>query len=198
MSEIRDVHLNFSGWTEWLRALSATGRSIAVQQATLQAFNAELQQLVPRPTDPRLNLQQTYVVRRLRERGDRGIHSFELRQEYIGNPSQRINELRAYGYVIPEPQVREKLNGKARGVRYRLTGEPDLDLVCDAGVAGVDDCDVPEHSGGPTDPAEPASIASAGGHHLVRDVESADGPTDDPPPSVGGQLFSTARYMEAA
>lgn len=156
--------------------------------------------------DPRLNPQQSYVRRRLLERGDRGIHTFELRQEYIANPSQRINELRDYGYVIPEPQVREKLNGRARGVRYRLTGEPNLDLVCDTGVAGGDERGAPEHSGGPTDPAEPATTHPlGGGHPLVRAVEAsahparstaarADGPTDSPPPSVGGQLFSTEAY----
>lgn len=58
------------------------------------------------------------VLALLRERGSRGVHTFELRARYIGNPSQRIAELEAQGHVISS--AREKLNGDAVGARYVL------------------------------------------------------------------------------
>lgn len=63
------------------------------------------------------------VLALLQARGQQGIHTFELRGEhYIGNPSQRIAELERRGYVVSS--VRERLNGRAIGARYRLVSSP--------------------------------------------------------------------------
>jgi hypothetical protein len=62
--------------------------------------------------------QQARVLQCLRDAGGRGIHTFELRNAYIANPSQRINELEALGHVIRHE--RERLHGQAFGVRYTL------------------------------------------------------------------------------
>lgn len=62
------------------------------------------------------------VLRMLRDAGSRGVHTFELRQEYIGNPSQRIAELEGRGHLFT--RTREKLNGQAIGTRYRLVSSP--------------------------------------------------------------------------
>lgn len=55
----------------------------------------------------------------LRERGPRGVHTFELRAQGIGNPSQRVAELEERGHVIDS--VREEFgpNGST-GARYTL------------------------------------------------------------------------------
>ena len=62
--------------------------------------------------------QRDVVLKALRDAGTRGVHTFELRAAYIGNPSQRIAELEAAGYVISH--TRERLHGRAMGTRYRL------------------------------------------------------------------------------
>lgn len=66
--------------------------------------------------------QAEIVLRELRAAGPRGVHTFELRRMFIGNPSQRIAELEVRGYRFT--RTREKLNGKATGTRYVLVGEP--------------------------------------------------------------------------
>lgn len=62
--------------------------------------------------------QRDKVLALLRDAGGRGIHTFELRQAFIGNPSQRIAELEAAGFEIEH--TREKLHGQAQGTRYTL------------------------------------------------------------------------------
>ena len=62
--------------------------------------------------------QRDTVLRMLRDAGSRGVHTFELRGAFIGNPSQRIAELEDAGYAISH--TRERLHGKAIGTRYRL------------------------------------------------------------------------------
>jgi hypothetical protein len=62
------------------------------------------------------------VLRELRASGSRGVHTFELRRMFIGNPSQRIAELEGKGYVVTA--TRERLHGDAVGSRYVLVSEP--------------------------------------------------------------------------
>ena len=62
------------------------------------------------------------VLRELRNAGPRGVHTFELRRMFIGNPSQRIAELEQKGYRITS--TREKLHGRAVGSRYVLQDAP--------------------------------------------------------------------------
>ena len=70
--------------------------------------------------------QRDFVLQRLREAGPRGIHTFQLRKEYVGNPSQRIAELEALGYVIQS--VRERpAPDRALGARYTLVRDIDVD-----------------------------------------------------------------------
>lgn len=59
------------------------------------------------------------VLSVLRARGHAGVHTFELRGLFIGNPSQRIADLEARGHVIRH-SAKERLHGKALGVRYTL------------------------------------------------------------------------------
>lgn len=66
--------------------------------------------------------QKEIVLRALRNAGSRGVHTFEMRQMFIANPSQRILELEAEGYVVSH--ARERLHGKALGARYTLIREP--------------------------------------------------------------------------
>jgi hypothetical protein len=70
-----------------------------------------------------VSTQADTVLAMLRSRGTRGVHTFELRRQYIGNPSQRIAELEARGHRITH--TREKLNGTATGTRYVLTVDAD-------------------------------------------------------------------------
>lgn len=63
--------------------------------------------------------QDDIVLTVLRQRGERGLHTFEIRGLYIGNPSQRIAKLEARGHVI-EHGPRERLYGKHQGTRYWL------------------------------------------------------------------------------
>lgn len=79
--------------------------------------------------------QAQQVLAVLRERGSRGVHTFELRRMYIGNPSQRIAELEARGHRITHGP-KERLNGEALGVRYRL--EHDAERAAERAVALVE------------------------------------------------------------
>lgn len=63
-------------------------------------------------------------LRMLRAAGDKGVHTFEMRRAFIGNPSQRRQELLDRGCRLRVGE-REKLHGRAQGVRYFLEYEPD-------------------------------------------------------------------------
>ena len=62
--------------------------------------------------------QRQDVLRMLRAAGPVGVHTFELRAAYVGNPSQRVSELEDEGHVIRH--TRERLRGSAVGTRYVL------------------------------------------------------------------------------
>lgn len=66
--------------------------------------------------------QADQTLAKLRERGEDGLHTFEMRAMFIGNPSQRIAELEARGHVIGV-SPKERLRGKAWGVRYTLLSD---------------------------------------------------------------------------
>ncbi len=62
------------------------------------------------------------LLRALREAGPVGWHSLDCRSKlFIGNPSQRVIELEEQGHLISV--TRERLPGRAVGVRYRLERE---------------------------------------------------------------------------
>jgi hypothetical protein len=61
--------------------------------------------------------QRDRVLAFLRDAGGRGIHTHELRQAMIGNPSQRIAELEGLGHEIEHK--RERRNDSP-GTRYFL------------------------------------------------------------------------------
>jgi hypothetical protein len=75
------------------------------------------------------------------ERGPGGVHTFEMRRAFMGNPSQRRKDLEAQGvHLIVGP--RERLHGDAVGVRIWLAehapaeyggGQHPLTEVDDAG-----------------------------------------------------------------
>lgn len=67
--------------------------------------------------------QRRRLLRMLRAAGPRGVHTFDARRAFIGNPSERRSELERDGYVI-RVGPRERLNGRSYGVRYFLDGEP--------------------------------------------------------------------------
>lgn len=98
--------------------------------------------------------QQALTLNALRERGDLGLHTFEMRSGVlgacIGNPSERIARLEKRGHRISVSE-KEPLNGGALGVRYRL--------IFDAEQASPASC-----------PAEPDTA----GHHLDSVPLSAD------------------------
>jgi hypothetical protein len=54
----------------------------------------------------------------LQARGPVGVHTFEMRRAFMGNPSQRRSELLALGFALGNR--RERLNGRANGSRYWL------------------------------------------------------------------------------
>lgn len=85
----------------------------------------------------RKTTQKEIVEHLLRARGDQGIHTFELRQMYIGNPSERVRQLRELGWLIDS--IDERFHGEAFGTRYRLIAEPE---VPDGRGEG---CPPPEH-----------------------------------------------------
>lgn len=67
--------------------------------------------------------QCTLMLRLLRETGRRGVHSFDLRAEqHVGNPSERVRELKAEGFKI---SAQKEKRDKRWGVRYRLLSEAD-------------------------------------------------------------------------
>lgn len=70
-------------------------------------------------------IQRDRVAHMLRAAGEKGVHTFTLRQAYIGNPSERIRELEDQGWVIRH--TRERLHGTAHGTRYVKVSEPDVD-----------------------------------------------------------------------
>lgn len=88
--------------------------------------------------------QRDEVLAMLKAAGPAGVHTFEMRSRYIGNPSQRIADLEALGHRFT--RVREKLHGRAVGTRYRL-------VVSDASAA----------RGSLDTPARPASGTIAAG-----------------------------------
>lgn len=63
--------------------------------------------------------QADYVLRCLCLRREAGVHTFELRRQFVGNPSQRIADLENAGHEVVHGE-REQLNGQAYGVRYWL------------------------------------------------------------------------------
>jgi len=93
------------------------------------------------------------VLRMLRAAGPVGVHTFDLRKNFIGNPSQRIAELEAEGHVIRH--TRERLRGSAVGTRYVLVE----DVASRATQPPV---------GGP----ETGSVAEGGPSALALDVTS--------------------------
>jgi len=70
--------------------------------------------------------QKEIVARLLRQAGKRGVHTFELRQAYISNPSERIADLERAGWIIKH-SGRELLHGTAEGCRYVKVSEPDVE-----------------------------------------------------------------------
>ena len=62
--------------------------------------------------------QRDQVLAMLKAAGPAGVHSFELLQAGLPRAAARIVELRQAGFVIDSK--RERLNGEARGCRYRL------------------------------------------------------------------------------
>ena len=80
--------------------------------------------------------QRDQVLAMLKAAGPAGVHSFELLQAGLPRAAARIVELRQAGFVIDSK--RERLNGDARGCRYRLFPvltevrvEPAVDAVAD-------------------------------------------------------------------
>jgi hypothetical protein len=67
--------------------------------------------------------QRQRVEHLLRARAETGVHTFELRQAFIANPSQRVAELEQRGWDIQH--TGEKLHGSAFGTRYVLIAEPE-------------------------------------------------------------------------
>jgi hypothetical protein len=112
--------------------------------------------------------QRAYVLQRLRESGSAGIHTFQLRGEYIGNPSERVRELVADGYGISATRERPA-PGRALGVRYVLTSD-----------VGVGD-------GSRTSAIEPTVIPG---------VQAPRPGGDSTPPAVAANLFDTGEYAQ--
>jgi hypothetical protein len=97
------------------------------------------------PDDP----QWLRFLRMLRQAGPRGVHTFEMRRAFIGNPSQRKTELEKRGCRIRVSE-REKLNGRAQGVRYFLEFEPDgIGSAMSPGPVSRDAGHTPAGSAGP-------------------------------------------------
>ena len=96
--------------------------------------------------------QRDQVAHVLRVRGDQGVHSFELRKAYIGNPSERISDLERAGWSIQHK--RERGEGGAIGTRYVMLSEPDVDV----------------------DRASSPPIAPGGPSECITDRSSAAGP----------------------
>lgn len=71
--------------------------------------------------------QRDIVLKALRDAGDRGVHSFEFLELQIPRAAARVLELRENGHTITS--TRERLNGDAEGVRYRLIEQPSVPVV---------------------------------------------------------------------
>lgn len=71
--------------------------------------------------------QRDTVLQALRDAGDQGVHSFEFLALGIPRCAARVLELRSSGYTITS--TRERLNGDAEGVRYRLIEQPSVPVV---------------------------------------------------------------------
>lgn len=80
--------------------------------------------------------QKEIVAHMLRQAGKRGVHTFEMRQAYIANPSERIAALERAGWVIGHS--REVLHGTAAGCRYVKVTEPEFGSVSTAASASGD------------------------------------------------------------
>ena len=100
--------------------------------------------------------QKEIVAHLLRQAGNRGVHTFELRQAYISNPSERIADLERAGWTIKHSPP-EKLHGTAMGCRYVKVSEPDVESSPGGSLDGV-----PPASSVPTSrvalSAEPAAL----------------------------------------
>lgn len=68
--------------------------------------------------------QEDITLTMLRQAGPHGVHTFEMRAAYIGNPSERIARLERRGHRI-RVGPKERLNGTAVGVRYYLECDAD-------------------------------------------------------------------------
>jgi hypothetical protein len=69
--------------------------------------------------------QKDRVAHLLRANGSRGVHTHELRADFIANPSERIRDLKKLGWVIDcKP---ERLHGTAVGTRYVKISEPEAE-----------------------------------------------------------------------
>ena len=66
--------------------------------------------------------QRDQVLAMLKAAGPAGVHSFELLQAGLPRAAARVDELREAGFVIDSQP--ERLNGDARGYRYRLLDPP--------------------------------------------------------------------------
>lgn len=64
--------------------------------------------------------QHDRILRWLKERGENGVHSFELVEAHMPRGAAVVCALRKEGYEIEA--VREPYLGNARGVRYILRG----------------------------------------------------------------------------
>jgi len=71
--------------------------------------------------------QRDIVLKALRDAGDRGVHSFEFLELQIPRAAARVLELRENGHTITS--TRERLNGDAEGVRYRLIEQTPVPVV---------------------------------------------------------------------
>lgn len=119
--------------------------------------------------------QNAYILRCLRNAGERGVTSNFFRQHgerYIADPPKRISELREAGFTISSEPVRTRSGSTCR--LYRLEGEPPADLD-----AGLDQGD------GTQDPAgQSARVHLAGGA-----PSDPPGSSPDATPAPVGSLF---------
>lgn len=100
--------------------------------------------------------QKEIVAHLLRQAGSRGVHTFELRQAMIANPSERIAALERAGWTIKH-SGRELLHGTAEGCRYVKVSEPDVERPIDHPLPGSESL-IPSHRvDGPLS-ADPGSL----------------------------------------
>lgn len=65
--------------------------------------------------------QKTRILTWLEERGEKGVHSFELYQARMPRGAAAVCDLRKEGHAIES--VRETYQGEAEGVRYVLRSD---------------------------------------------------------------------------